>query len=117
MTRTTYDIQIIQGETFFLNLRVKNEEGLLLDLTSYTGAFQARKTYASEDAFIDSATDGTLGFDNGSASTNLTYTLSATETAALPVTKGVYELEIVNNIGTVTKVLRGTITVLPEVTR
>ena len=50
------------------------------------------------------------------AKSTITLTISATATAALIWTKGVYELEMVSSTGVVTAILSGKVTVAKEVT-
>ncbi len=50
------------------------------------------------------------------AKSTITLTVSATATAALAWTKGVYELEMVSSAGVVTTILSGKVTVAKEVT-
>jgi len=116
----TYDIHIVQGETFELPIRwyTDSTKATLRDLSSHLARCQVRKTALSDEKVLDFAETGDIGLTNGSASANITLSLSASETAALPAPfKGVYELELQNSIGGVTKVLRGKFIVEPEVVR
>lgn len=60
---------------------------------------------------LDSASLGGIALDN--TAKTITITLSATVTAALTWTRGVFELEIQNGSGVVTQLLYGTVIVKP----
>jgi hypothetical protein len=60
------------------------------------------------------APDNRIAIDN--AAHTITLTISATDTASMTFTQGVYDLELVSPVGVVTKLYRGGVTVLKEVT-
>lgn len=110
----TYDIKINQGSTFVLGLTLKKANGLLFDLTGYTGRCQIRKTHLSEEV----AATPHIAFDANRKTGKMSISLSEAETIAIPLTSGVYDLEIVDPTNTVvTRILEGKVKVSPEVTR
>jgi len=111
-----YDLEIKQGATLSLTATWKDSTGTAVNLTGYTARLQVRATYDSSSTILSltSASGITLG---GAAGT-IAITASATTTAALTAPwSGVYDLELVSGGGEVTRLLEGTATVSPEVSR
>lgn len=109
-----YDLKINQGSTFVLGLTLKKANGLLFDLTGYTGRCQIRKTHASEEI----AATPHVAFDVNRKSGKMSIGLSEAETIAIPLSSGVYDLEIIDPTGTVvTRIIEGKVKISPEVTR
>lgn len=119
-----YNITIWQGSTFTLNLQLQDANGNNQILTGYSARMQLRTAYNSGTAAE------TLTTSNGEitiSDANLTIILDATRTANLyvdlnstskpPRTMYVYDLELVDNDNTVSKLLYGDATVYGEVTR
>lgn len=101
-----------QGSTFTASVNVQDTNGDAFDLTGYSANSQMRKSYSSSTAYTFSATiadDPTTGVVNLS--------LPATTTSNIPEGRYVYDVEIVASDSTVTRVIEGIITVLPEVTK
>lgn len=113
------DLLIEQGATFTWPMVWKDDAGVPINLTGYTARMHVRFTLAAPVTLLELTTlNGriTLGTTGG----QITLSLTATETAALldwPANKGVYDLEMVSSGGQVTRLLKGTITLDPEVTR
>lgn len=84
------------------------------DLTGYTARMSIKNTVGGTLLLALSTTDGTIVIDNTAKTISLL--LSATATAALTWTKGVYDLEMVSAAGVVYQLLYGKIAVRPEVT-
>lgn len=112
-----YDLEIKQGATLSLFATWKDPTGTAVNLTGYTARLAVRETYASVSTILSLTTENggiTLG---GSAGT-ITLSATATTTAALTAPfSGVYDLEVVSGGGVVTRLLEGSATVSPEVTR
>jgi hypothetical protein len=109
-----YDIRINQGSTFVLGLTLKKANGLLFDLTGYTGRGQIRKEHSSTSALISFS----VAFDSDRKSGKMSIGLSATQTAALTASSGVYDLELVDPTGTVvSRIIEGKVRISHEVTR
>lgn len=111
-----FDIEIKQGATYQLTVTWKDSAGTAINLTGYTARMQVRETYSSSSTIVSltSSSGITLG---GSAGT-IAILISATTTAALTAPfSGVYDLEVVDASGVVTRLLEGAATVSPEVTR
>ena len=110
----SYDFTAGQGETFDRTVTWKIDD-VAVNLTGYTARMQIRKTHRSASSVVSltQASGLTLG---GSAGT-IRIVISATATAALDDGQYVYDLELVSGSGTVTRVLEGTFSLTPEVTR
>lgn len=105
------EIQIEAGATFSTEITVSDSDGTSKNLASYTARSQLRKSYYSTTAtsFNLTITDSA----NGVISMGLT----SANTANLKAGRYVYDVEIENTQGTVTRIFEGIATVLPNVTR
>lgn len=111
MAAGTYNFILEQGATFSRRLTVE-ENNSALNLTGYTGRAQMRSTHDSSSialSFTVAVSDATNGI--------LSMSASATSTAGLTPGQYVYDVEIESSAGTVTRLLEGTVTVNPEVTK
>ena len=104
------NITIDQGTTFSTTIDVTNEDGLAIDLTGYTGAAQMRKHYTSTTAYTFTVTIAALSGE---------VTLSMTANATVNIAPGryMYDCELTDNTGTVSRIIEGIVTVTPGVTR
>ena len=110
----SYDLKINQGSTFVLGLTLKKANGILFDLTGYTGRCQIRKSHADTNVIVSPV----IAFDTNRKSGKMSIGLSATQTEDLTITNGVYDLELVDPTGTiVSRIIEGRVKVSPEVTR
>ena len=121
-----YDMIMWQGSTFGMNVSVQYANGSVQNLTGYSARMQIRSSYGS-GTVTESLTsaNGEIAI-NGTTGT-LTLTLPAIRTKDIfvdlndsskpPKTKYVYDLELVDNASTVTKLLYGDLSVYGEVTR
>ena len=108
-----YNIVCPQGATFDRVARM-TVGGTAFDLTGYTARMQVRETYDSTATLV-SLTTGS-GITLGGTAGTISWTISATASAAIPDGNFVYALELVNGTE-VTRLLQGKFTVTPEVTR
>jgi hypothetical protein len=126
-----YNITIEQGSTFGRLISVEQPDLATdptgqtfenFDLAGYTARMHIRRTIDSSTAMI------TLTTENGRIAINpnivgyptrnneISLSITAADTATI-TTSGVYDLEIISAGGTVSKVIRGDVTLIPEVTR
>lgn len=103
------NLLVDQGTTYSVNLEVKDANGDLVNLTGYTGAGQIRKQYTSNSAVSFSV--------NVSSNGTVTASLSANQTSSLDQGRYVYDIELTNSLGEVSRIVEGLITFTPEVTR
>lgn len=121
MIAGNYNILCEQGATFTRVIYI--EQPTVADpevyepysLVGHTARMQVRRTIESSTALITLTTENgriTLDGDDGI----ITLNISAADTAAL-TSSGVYDLEIINSGGSVSRVVQGTFTLSQEVTR
>lgn len=114
MAAGVYNITIEEGATFQKQITYKDANGNVIDLTDVTDArAQMRPTIASGSSVaftVEVDADPTTGIIHWSMNATTTATLSAPSTQY-------YDLEIEFSDGTVRRLLQGTVTVDPEVTR
>lgn len=110
-----YNITVNQGENYDLTATLTNANGTAVNISGYELRGKVRYSYGSTGILVDlaptivNATGGVISFS-----------LTPAETAALPITVAVYDIErFVSGQSpelTVSRVLQGTVTVTPEVT-
>lgn len=82
------------------------------DLTGYTVTASIRKTFASA-----TATAFTVAINSPATAGNVTISLTDVQTTALDRGRYVWDMVATSGAGTITRVLQGTVTVNPSVTR
>lgn len=109
-----YNLTVEQGSTFNLTLVYKDQRGYVIDLTGYTARMQMRATVGASTTVLDLTTaNGRIAIEG--AAGKITLSIAAADTAGLSGS-GVYDLELVNGL-IVQRVLEGSYTISPEVTR
>ena len=111
MAAGTYNFILEQGATFTRTLTVK-ENNSAMNLSGYSVASKMRSTHDSSTVVgtftctISNATGGII-------------TMSMTNSVTGAIEEGiyVYDLEMTSGSGVVTRLMEGTVTVNPEVTR
>jgi|TARA_B110001454_G_C12684619_1_gene419617 hypothetical protein len=111
----SYNLIVNQGETFSRTFTY-TAGGVAVNLSTHTARMQVRNSYGSPTALIDitsGAGDITLA-SNG----EIVVTIASSVTTALTAPDiGVYDLEIVTAAGAVTRLVEGSVSITPEVTR
>lgn len=105
------NITIDQGSTFSTYLVLTDSFGVPLNLTDYTVHSQIRKWYTSS-----TATTFEVTIANADTGTILLH-LSANATANLAPGKYVYDIESHDAANNIARIIEGSISVTPEVTR
>lgn len=106
------EITIEQGANLTSTITVNDIQGDAVNLSTYTASSQLRKSYYSSSANTLTATI------TGNANGQITLSMTAANTAALTPGRYVFDLIITNSVdNSVTRVIEGTATVLPSVTR
>jgi hypothetical protein len=104
------NIIVDQGSSFQTSINVTDDDENPIDLTNYTAVAQMRKHYTSSNAVSFTTTiSPALGV--------VTLALTANATNAIPAGRYVYDCELTDNNGTVTRLVEGIVTVTPGVTR
>lgn len=107
---TKLNLLVDQGASFETTLNLTDDNDDPVNLTGYTGAGQIRKHYTSSNSTSFTVT---LGGANGT----VTLALSANATGNLASGRYVYDFEVTDNVGLVTRIFEGIVTVTPQVTR
>jgi hypothetical protein len=108
-----YDLEIFQGETWWIKLTLTDDNGAPIPLTSYTAKMQIRPyiggpvllTLTQADALTITPAAGEIEID-----------LTATQTEALQFITAVYDLFVTLSAAR-TPLLRGKVLVTPSVTK
>lgn len=106
---TQVNLLIDQGATFSTVIDLVDENGVPVNLSSYTGASQLRKHYTSSNAISFSVSLTSNGV--------VTLALTANQTANLTAGRYVYDVEVTDTGGIVSRIVEGIVTVTPNVTR
>ncbi len=113
---TELNLYIDQGATWTKEISWQDSDGVAYDLSGYTARMQIRKNYADLDKGEPLLSlDDTSGITLAASGTNVIIDITAEQTEAIPLGQYYYDLELVN--GSVTKLLRGKVFILGEVTR
>ena len=111
MSAGTYNFILEQGATFNRILTLK-ENNAVMNLTGYSVASKMRSTHDSSTVVgtftctVSNATGGVI-----------TISMTNSVTGAIEEGMYVYDLEMTSGSGVVTRLMEGTVTVNPEVTR
>lgn len=116
MNPAEYDLTIYQGKTFTKTLILKDSAGDVIDFTGAEVRMQVRPSYGSDTKLVD-LTEANGRVSTTPASGQIDLLISATDTAAMSISGGVYDIEIEYADGVVDGILRGSVTLVPEVTR
>jgi hypothetical protein len=106
------DLFLEQGTTFSTTITLDDVDGVAYDLTGMQAKGQIRRSYYSANAtatFIVSIPSPTEG--------GIILNLAANTTANIAAGRYVYDVAIKDSSNTITRVLEGTVSVLPQVTR
>ena len=107
---TKANLVIDQGATYTTTINLVDGNGDPLDLTGYTGASQMRKSFTSSNSVSFSVTPG-------GANGTITLALTANATANIAGGRYLYDVELTDAGGKVSRVLEGIVTINPNITR
>lgn len=107
---------IEQGATFQQTLTLKDSSDAVINLTGYTAEMDLRKNQDDSNEVI-TLTTGNSRITMGGAAGTIILTISATDSAALSVGDGVYDLEITDSNGKVDRIMEGTYSIRGNVSR
>jgi hypothetical protein len=104
------NIVIDQGTTFQTSINVTDENELPIDLTNYTAAAQMRKHYTSSTSYAFAVSiSPSLGI--------VTLSMTANTTNSISPGRYMYDCELTDVNGAVSRLIEGIVTVTPGVTR
>ena len=101
---------IDQGATYATKLNITDANGPAVDLTGYSAAAQIRKHYTSSNS-----TPFTVTLTAATGAVVLS--LSSNSTANLVAGRYVYDVELIDGAGRISRIIEGTVTISPNVTR
>jgi len=104
------NLKIDQGTDFQALIDVVNSDGSIFDLSTFTPFAQMRKSYSSSTFFNFEADDNGLGGQ-------ITLRMSRGVTGDIEPGNYLYDVQIYSEANTVTKVVEGTVTIVPSMTR
>jgi hypothetical protein len=127
MIAGVYNITCEQGSSFLRTLEIEEPDLVAdptgqtydeFDLTGYTARMHVRRTVESTSTLVELTTEnGRLEINPTGDTVNLIkMSMSASVTSTI-TSSGVYDLEIIDDDGFVSKVVKGAFTLIPEVTR
>ena len=104
------NIVIDQGSTWQTSINVTDDNEVAINLIGYTAAAQMRKHYTSANAYsFTTDISPSLGI--------VTLSLTANASACIPAGRYVYDCELTDSTGKITRLVEGIVTVTPGVTR
>lgn len=112
-----YDLVVEQGTTFRREFRKQNADGTPFNLTGWTARMQVRRRQNPAGTPLLDLTNTNGGLVLNGPAGSVTVVMSATQTAALPAERAIYDLELVAAGGDVERFIHGNVLVLAEVTR
>lgn len=107
-----YDLNITKGSSFTVRLVAQDTSGNVIDLTNWNVRGYAKIKYSETNLLVDLNPQKVSPHTNGF----IDIQIAAATTATLPVTEGVYDIEIYDTSGYVDKVVAGYVRVYPETT-
>lgn len=108
----SYDILIEQGSSFDLSLTAKDASGVPINLDGYVASGQLKYGFGSTGVLLNLSPV----IDPGYVSGIINISLTPEQTSTLPITKAVYDVEVISSEGYAFKAIRGYAEILPEVT-
>lgn len=104
------NIVIDQGTDFEVTINVRDANTTAIALTGFTGTAQIRKYYTSSRKYDMGVTiNAPLG--------EVTMSIAAANSAAIPAGRYVYDCVLTSNTNIVSRIVEGIVTINPRVTR
>lgn len=111
----TYNIRFHQGATWSFTLTLTDDNGTAIDLTGYTAKMQIRDLPGG--TVFETLETGGAGIVITAATGEIALTFTAAETAALTISRGMYDLKITSSGAVVTYLLKGEFVVDARITQ
>lgn len=103
------NISLDQGTTFNTDYTFLDDNNDVIDFTTYTGAAQMRKSFASSTYHTFVVSLGNNGI--------ISLSMNAATTSSITAGRYMYDLEVTDLNGVVSRLVEGIVTVTPQVTR
>jgi len=103
------NIVMDQGSTFLTTFNVVDTNNSPINLSSYTANSSMKQTYSSSTTYVFTA--------NGYANGAITLAMNTATTSSISSGRYVYDIDITDGAGTVSRVIEGIVTVTPGVTK
>lgn len=116
MAAAQSDLEIEKGTTFKYSLAYLNSDDTPILLNGFTAKMQIRTKHASAATLAEYTTENGI-ITISPAEGKISIKVPATETNSYTWVDGVYDLVIISPQGEVTRLLMGTISVSPNVTK
>lgn len=116
MAAANYDFEIEQGADKLKPFVWKDSNGTPVNLSNYTARLQVRKSVSATDVLFEMSTANNR-ISIVAADGKVILAFKHADTSALTWKQGKYDLELTSGDGTRTRLLQGTITISPEITR
>jgi hypothetical protein len=104
------NLKISQGSDYSTTINLTDDNDSPIDLTDYTGAAQMRKYYTSSNAFD-------FDVDIVANTGQVILTMSSTITNEIEAGRYVYDVELTDPEGKISRIAEGLVTITPGVTR
>jgi hypothetical protein len=116
MPAAKVNLKIEQGATFRQKFTWKDAKGKPVNLTGYTAKLQVRDSAGATTVLLELTTEN-VGIVLGGTAGTIELMQTDEQTAALTFLKGVYDLLLLAADGTALRLIEGSVTVVPGVTR
>ena len=107
-----YDLNITQGSSFTVRLVAQDANGSAIDLTNWSLRGYAKLKYSETNLLVDLSPQKAAPYSAG----YIDIQIAAATTSTLPITEGVFDVEMYDSNGYVDKVVAGYVRVYPETT-
>lgn len=115
ITAGVLDIIASQGKTWAITITARDANNNLVDFSGYSAQWHVRQNASDTNAILSLATSGS-GITMSSLGV-ITITASATQTAAIPASSYLHELEITDPSGNKPPFLAGNLKVVAEIVK
>ena len=112
-----YNVVIDQGANWFINFLYKDTSGNAVNLTGYTAALQIRESYSATTTLLSLTSSPAAGITITAGTGTIAIAATAAQTGAITASTYVYDCEITDGTGVVTRIVQGAATISPQVTR
>lgn len=115
MVAGKHDFIIEKGSTWNPTLTIKNDDNSVFDLTSYQARMDIRSSQAASSTIL--SLTQLSGITITASTGQMAISVAASATSAISADSGVYDLEIEDGSGVVTRLMEGNVIIKDEVTR